>query len=133
MKHLARIESDHSPLLVEFSTTVKHKSRFLFQRIWADHQELKSIIENTWQSISYGSPGYVFSSKLGAVRKVLTQWNWQNFGNVQNNIQKIQSEIDRLEFEIQQSWADQRFAQCQILKDELRKNLQFICLIRKKG
>lgn len=125
VKHLARIASDHAPLLIQFSTIVKKRSRFIFQRMWTDHDEFQQVVHDAWQFHSLGRAGHQFTANLGATRQILQQWNWSKFGNVQNNISTLQQSINNMEAQLQDNWNDAIYDQCQKAREDLHKNIQW--------
>lgn len=80
--HTARLSADHSPLYLSFQgTQKKYKSRFIFQRMWVDHPNLKTVVEQAWNMQVIGSPGYTFARKIAHLSSILKSWNWNVFGN----------------------------------------------------
>lgn len=105
--HLPRISSDHSPLLIRLEQVLpKSSSGFIFQRMWVDHPDFSSLVANDWSSPVTGSPGMVLHKKLARLKKTLTHWNWNSFGNLFVRKREVQADIQKLESQLQQGWAD---------------------------
>lgn len=51
--HLQQRISDHSPLLTS-APQIPYKPKFTFQRIWMDHTEFQSMVEQIWITILVG-------------------------------------------------------------------------------
>lgn len=43
VRHLTRAASDHSPLLMSVISQARQKSRFIFQKMWLEHKDFKSV------------------------------------------------------------------------------------------
>lgn len=125
VKHLTRTASDHAPLLVQMTDQPHFKGRFLFQKMWIDHPDFMPLISNVWQSEVRGSPSYIVSEKLKRLRYILKKWNWEVFGNVQENIKSITLHIDELEAQLMSHWNDDQCEQVNSLKQNLEQALKW--------
>ncbi|XP_012853646.1 PREDICTED: uncharacterized protein LOC105973172 [Erythranthe guttata] len=83
--HLARVGSDHAPLLMVTGQQLKHKSRFMFQR----------------------NLGYQLQRRLSSLRKKIKQWNWEVFGHLSVTIHTLQLQIADMEKSLQIGWSEQ--------------------------
>ena len=79
VKHLARINSDHCPLLLSldflpFSNSVRP---FRFQPIWHSHEEFPSVVREAWEGNQHSvcNAIYEFTNKANV-------WNKDVFGNI---------------------------------------------------
>ena len=79
VKHLARINSDHCPLLLSldflpFSNSVRP---FRFQPIWHSHEEFPSVVREAWEGNQHSvcNAIYEFTNKAN-------DWNRDVFGNI---------------------------------------------------
>lgn len=81
--HLPRISSGHSPLLIKIKKDdIKPEKGFIFQCMWTDHPDFLITVRESWKLPVNGSPALVLQNKLSRIKKVLTAWNWNSFGNV---------------------------------------------------
>lgn len=81
--HLTRVGSDHTPLCFQFQNIgTPRRSRFVFQRIWADHPGFLDIVSHAWSRPCTGGPGIRFAKKLKRLKYTLKTWNWSCFGNL---------------------------------------------------
>lgn len=120
--HLARIASDHSPLLIQLTTPPQRKGRFIFQRMWTDHMGFYEVVKQVWHTTVAGPPGFRFCKKLGLLRHALKQWNKKTFGILAYLILKLQSHIEDMEAQLQDQWSNETNEKCQQLKTDLHQN-----------
>ncbi|KAM7521492.1 hypothetical protein LguiA_011394 [Lonicera macranthoides] len=83
---LNRQESDHSPLLAQFSSSIEPRGCFKFQNMWVKHFQFKLVVERCWKAPLVGDPLYTFAGKLKRLKKSLVKWNKNQFGRVDQNI-----------------------------------------------
>lgn len=103
--HLPRISSDHSPLLIKIKKDdIKPGNDFIFQCMWTDHPDFLSTVRESWKLPVNGSPALVLQNKLSRIKKVLTAWNWNSFGNVHSRQRQAQDHLQELESRLQQGW-----------------------------
>lgn len=65
---------------------MRKKSRFIFQRMWLEHPTFMSVVAKAWDTHVEGHPGYVFARKVSHVSITLKDWNWNTFGNLNDNV-----------------------------------------------
>jgi len=101
---LARVQSDHHPLLVEFSSNhdikwPKHK-RFRYEASWTKQKEHKEIIKKEWKKkITNLSPWATIQSKLSGCRRSLKQWVWKQVHLVEEKIQQKEHELKEVQMQ----------------------------------
>ena len=92
--HLARDPSDHSPLLLSFTTRLDDKPRpFRFLNAWATHPGFLEVVRKSWQQECVGAPIQVLCSKLKRLKADIKVWNVQCFGNIFNNVKRAEKEV----------------------------------------
>lgn len=80
IRHLPRLHSDHSPLLLQLLTDMTHRHHlkpFHFQAMWFLHELFPSTVQKFWNTASL-----VLVQKLASFQEHLTHWNREIFGNV---------------------------------------------------
>ncbi|KAL3623019.1 hypothetical protein CASFOL_031835 [Castilleja foliolosa] len=118
--HLPRKFSDHKPIVLKMEEIQKIKSRFVFKKMWLDHTDFKDNIKNIWREIVTGSPGYIMAEKLRRVRKFLKVWNWECFGNIQEERKQKTLQVEDLENKLQKNWSEKEEKEL----DSARKRLE---------
>lgn len=92
--HLARDPSDHSPLLLLFTTRLDDKPRpFRFLNAWAIHPGFLEVVRKSWQQECVGAPIQVLCSKVKRLKADIKVWNVQCFGNIFNNVKRAEKEV----------------------------------------
>ncbi|XP_026428240.1 uncharacterized protein LOC113324120 [Papaver somniferum] len=89
-----RIVSDHAPLLGECSNIPKPTNcPRKFQKMWIYHPTFLSVVKECWTKTVFGDPAFIFMQKLKNLKKVLNDWNWSVFGNVQVKIKEAEEKV----------------------------------------
>lgn len=65
--HLARVGSDHSPLLISITSKSPHQKQFRFLNLWASHPDFLNLVKETWRVHCSGSHFYKLIFKLKAL------------------------------------------------------------------
>ncbi|KAK9922738.1 hypothetical protein M0R45_031185 [Rubus argutus] len=80
IRHLAKMKSDHCPLLLQLHSNNRVNraaTPFRFQAMWMSHNEFAPYVGNTWKSSSG-----TFVEKITALSTALQEWNNNTFGNI---------------------------------------------------
>ncbi|MQL99123.1 hypothetical protein Taro_031842 [Colocasia esculenta] len=95
VNHLIKCTSDHSPLLASIVTDTRPPARFVFQAMWTYHDSFLDVIKLTWNEYTtwHPNPFTTFFMKLKAVKQALRVWNKNTFGNVENNVKRLELEV----------------------------------------
>ncbi|XP_026451504.1 uncharacterized protein LOC113351785 [Papaver somniferum] len=93
LRHLVPIASDHSPILLHTRPHSNKHSPFKLYKCWFNFSSCTETINQSWNHQFLGSPSYQFSSKLKYTRFKLQQWKRQSFGNIEENLHSIQSQL----------------------------------------
>ncbi|KAL6141497.1 hypothetical protein ACLB2K_059785 [Fragaria x ananassa] len=78
--HLARMKSDHCPILVKLFPSIrgsKKNSPFRFQAKWLNHENYSDMVSETWNNCSGD-----LLSKTSNLANSLIDWNKNVFGNI---------------------------------------------------
>lgn len=78
--HLARLQSDHCPILIRLRPDKRFtriNTPFRFQAMWMEHENYKEFVDSSWN-------GYIGNviDKTKTLATDLSQWNKEVFGNI---------------------------------------------------
>ncbi|CAM8900124.1 unnamed protein product [Rhodiola kirilowii] len=104
VEHLARVASDHTPLLIILGDSIRKLAPFKYIRAWHDHADFITSVERTWSGHAHANPILAFALKLQRLRRHLKSWNWTVFGNVKLRITTLTGKVEELEKEVQRQW-----------------------------
>ncbi|KAL9658974.1 hypothetical protein QQ045_028250 [Rhodiola kirilowii] len=99
--HLARVASDHCPLLISLGDNGRRRSTFKYLHIWHDHPGFLDTVTEVWQHGQHQNPIMNFTLKLKHLRQHLKKWNWDVFGNIRTQTQQLLCRISNLEDSLQ--------------------------------
>ena len=89
-KRLRRLLSDHFPVLLEGGNFHKGSRPFRFENMWLKAGGFVEKVKTWWESYNFqGSPSFQFESKLKALKLDLKKWNVEEFGNVEDGMNKL--------------------------------------------
>jgi hypothetical protein len=95
---LTKINSDHFPLLLDFSTEPSQfSSSFKFLKMWTAHQDCINIVRSCWNISIPGCPMFVLGQKLKILKDKLKTWNKVNFGNITANVTAATAKVDEIQ------------------------------------
>ncbi|MQL84227.1 hypothetical protein Taro_016727 [Colocasia esculenta] len=98
VRHLPRGVSDHAPLLVDQKMISKFPSRFIFQEVWASHDDFLNVISNAWKEVPSRILAFdTLLCRLRAVKMALRAWNKDVFGRIQESIDAAELESSNAE------------------------------------
>nr|GME05807.1 uncharacterized protein LOC109164037 [Ipomoea batatas] len=94
VQHLSRTSSDHCPLLVTSQAlSVQHISKhFIFLNVWTKHEDFLRVVKESWDVPIDGALCTFLATKLSRLKKVLTPWNKETFGNIFSKLQELEDE-----------------------------------------
>ncbi|KAL9674735.1 hypothetical protein QQ045_002934 [Rhodiola kirilowii] len=81
VQHLARVASDHCPLLIKLGESIRRPSSFKYMRAWHSHESFLNVVSDSWTTVCHNNPLLNIALKLKARRQRLKTWNWCTFGN----------------------------------------------------
>ncbi|XP_026417206.1 uncharacterized protein LOC113312685 [Papaver somniferum] len=89
--------SDHCSILL---TTARNESKvfkpFRFNRAWFRDATCKDLIESSWKKCGMGSPAFRHSKALTVTKEELRKWNYNVFGNISTQINKLETTLHNL-------------------------------------
>ncbi len=101
-KLLPKPISDRTPIMLEVGGMNGGKRAFKFENMWLKDPEFVNKVRGWWSSYSFrGTPSYVLSQKLKALKEDLKKWNKQVFGDV--GLRRQQLECDLQSFDEKES------------------------------
>lgn len=102
LSHLSRGRSDHCPLLIKCGHFQGRKSTFRFLNVWRHHKEFIDVVKQDWDQPIASSGMQGFFLKLMRLRKRLSVWNKETFGNVANKVKEAADVLLARELEYDQ-------------------------------
>lgn len=90
---------DHTPILLNTSVLKKNYKSFKFEEIWARDPNCTLVIKDIWDRLIAGSPSYILSQKLKAIRSGLNIWNKESFGHIQSIIKSLNNQLSQIQSE----------------------------------
>ncbi|KAI0529359.1 hypothetical protein KFK09_001907 [Dendrobium nobile] len=97
-KHLARIASDHSPILLKLDTELRIKSKIIrFEDTWRSYPACKSIVNYAWKKKDVGNESEILQKKTNRTLKALFFWSRNKCKNLKNLKEKLKEEIEELQ------------------------------------
>ncbi|XP_070031561.1 uncharacterized protein [Nicotiana tomentosiformis] len=80
---LPKVISDHNPIMMESGDWDSNPSYFKFENRWLNTEGFLEKIKIWWQSYDVnGTPDFILVQKLKLLKKDLTIWNREEFGNI---------------------------------------------------
>ena len=118
--HLARVSSDHSPLLMEVThmTPPRYKP-FRFLNFWVNRSDFFQVVEMAWESNADVNPLYNVSKKLKAVKTALREWSKNKVGNIFISLEEAEKDVITLEEELEKNSAEETFIRLNQAKAKL--------------
>ncbi|XP_070045223.1 uncharacterized protein [Nicotiana tomentosiformis] len=98
VEHLARVCSDHAPLLINLkkASTMRPKY-FKFLDFWTKYEDFLSVVTEEWQKTVQGNTLWTLHQKLKRVSRRLTVWSRQAFGDIYEEPKMLEKQINDLE------------------------------------
>ena len=86
--------SYYSPILLEAGNMVRGKSHFRFENLWLKMDGFVDRVQSWWNRHSFvGTPSFVLTKKLKALKKDINQWDRREFGNVDRHKKQMLEEL----------------------------------------
>lgn len=96
VEHLARDDFDHTLLFVRCeNTAVRFQKPFKFLKYCIEHVNFKKVVRRNWDAESTDNPFMIFKRKIKKVKKDLSEWSRQTFGDIFQQL-IIREEIAKL-------------------------------------
>ncbi|XP_020703147.1 uncharacterized protein LOC110114567 [Dendrobium catenatum] len=98
VKHLARIASDHCPILLNlFESKAEFKKLIRFEDIWISNPASSSLVKKIWEKKSIGDHSQNLNLKMRKTLKALFYWNKENFRIFNSSKDTILGDIQELQ------------------------------------
>ncbi|KAJ0983713.1 hypothetical protein J5N97_011968 [Dioscorea zingiberensis] len=98
VSHLARCQSDHSPILIKCWKQMYHKKRpFRFDNNWIHLHECHKSVEEIWKTEISGNPMHTTSHRLHNLKNDLTKKCMGHSGKLETKIKQIEEQITQIE------------------------------------
>ncbi|KZV43061.1 hypothetical protein F511_04453 [Dorcoceras hygrometricum] len=99
VEHLNRYCSDHSPLLVNGFFLTKPKTSFRFQNMWVIHHGFLQTVRLNWNNPCQEVGLEGFAIKLKRLKAHLKWWNKAVFGDIFDNLRRLNEQVNQKEVE----------------------------------
>ena len=97
-KRLHRLLSDHFPILLEGGNFHRGSRPFRFENLWLKAEGFVEKERTWWEFYHFqGSLSFQFASKLKALKLDLKKWNAEEFGNVEDKMNKLWKNLEVLD------------------------------------
>ncbi|XP_020595507.1 uncharacterized protein LOC110035594 [Phalaenopsis equestris] len=131
--HLAMTGSDHRPLLCTIQIAEKPKNApFRFQNMWTLHPQFVDEVCKVWRADGNSNPWvklWILQKKVAAHLK---KWNWEIFGNINENLSTAQSNVIKMEKNFQMGLNSE--AELHKASEELLMQTNFTeCFLKQKA
>jgi hypothetical protein len=126
-KRLPRLCSNHFLILLDCGGIHWSPRPFKFENMWLKADGFVYRVRLWWISYHFqGSPTFIFSQKLKALKNDLKRWNQKEFGNVEFRMQRVLEELYALDkLEEQRGLApEEKFRKSEVIRDMENATLQ---------
>ncbi|KAI0513446.1 hypothetical protein KFK09_009467 [Dendrobium nobile] len=97
-RHLARLASDHCPIVVKLDEKVQFKSKTIrFEDTWRSYPAAKSIVYHSWRKNDFGDEYMILQRKLSRTLKSLFFWKKNKCKDLNVLKEKLKNEILELQ------------------------------------
>uniref|UniRef100_A0A2N9IEM8 Reverse transcriptase zinc-binding domain-containing protein n=1 Tax=Fagus sylvatica TaxID=28930 RepID=A0A2N9IEM8_FAGSY len=97
-KRLDCLNSDHFPVALECGNIQRRRRPFCFENMWLLAEGFVERVRSWWGSYQVeGTPSFVFTSKLKALKVDLKKWNETEFGHVNAQKQNLLAGLRELD------------------------------------
>ncbi|XP_035539695.1 uncharacterized protein LOC118344047 [Juglans regia] len=97
-KRLARVCSNHFPIMLDCGGINRGRQYFKFENMWLAVDGFAEKVRNWWSSYQFsGTPSFILAGKLKALKQDLRRWNMEVFGNIDNQKTILLEELQELE------------------------------------
>ncbi|XP_057426304.1 uncharacterized protein LOC130719710 [Lotus japonicus] len=98
VEHLARVYSDHCPILVRCNAHMEDRTArpFRFHAAWATHPAYENVVRGTWEK-----PPPSLVGKLDNVRMASLAFNTDAFGNITRRKKRVERRLQGLQRELE--------------------------------
>lgn len=95
---LDRNFSDHCPILLKSKTVDWGPKPFRVLDCWLKDKSFDKVVSDCWMNLQpRGWGGYALKEKIKKLKERLKTWNREQFGDTYKKVQRLESELNRLE------------------------------------
>ncbi|XP_019234736.1 PREDICTED: uncharacterized protein LOC109215176 [Nicotiana attenuata] len=124
VNHLSKTGSDHSPMLLTCSSdAIPIKKAFRFLNFWIKHPNFKNMVKDNWRVDFVGDPFYIFNQKLKRLKKALSAWSRNTYGDIFQKIASLEEVVIVHETEFERNPTFQSRQRLQKVQAELIRYL----------
>ncbi|PWA52122.1 hypothetical protein CTI12_AA457560 [Artemisia annua] len=107
--NLARVASDHSPIVSRLLPHVKKKTMFRFESMWLRDESIHEVVKDAWANGVAAGLQHDPCAIVGECAAKLSEWNKYSFGHVQRSIKSKQRSLYILQSRFDAStWLEQQ-------------------------
>ncbi|KAG6635923.1 hypothetical protein CIPAW_11G076800 [Carya illinoinensis] len=97
-KRLARVRSDHFPIMLDCGDIHNGRRYFKFENMWLAAEGFVEMVHAWWSSYQFiGTPSFILVGKLKALKLDLKKWNLEVFGHIDNQKNTLLEELQELD------------------------------------
>ncbi|KAI0524481.1 hypothetical protein KFK09_003851 [Dendrobium nobile] len=98
IRYLARVASDHSPIVLKLDASVRFKSKVIkFEDTWRSYPACKSIVYHSLKKKDYGDENMILQRKTSRTLRALFFWNKNKCKDLNSLKEKLKGEILELQ------------------------------------
>ncbi|XP_025608180.1 uncharacterized protein [Arachis hypogaea] len=98
LKATPAISLDHCALILETQLRGRIKKEFKFEAFWADHEECKEVIRNSWQQDEGNRNCWnQFIRKRNRCKRELIEWSRRKFRRADKEIERMKTELHKIQ------------------------------------
>ncbi|XP_028548518.1 uncharacterized protein LOC114579019 [Dendrobium catenatum] len=98
VKHLARIASDHCPIILKFQNFKSYTSKVIkCEDVWVNNPATKTIVKKIWSKKTEGDFGQILNKKLKITLKNLFFWSKDKHKSLMEGKESLNKEILELQ------------------------------------
>ena len=97
-KRLPKLSSDHFPILLECGKFLRGKRPFRFKNMWLKAEGFDEMVRGWWEAYQFdGTPSFILTRKLKALKLDLKKWNAKVFGNVEHKRTQLMMQLNQFD------------------------------------
>lgn len=125
-EHLIRQGSDHAPVQVCCNSVCQRITKsFRFLNFWCKHKKFMEIVQKNWVVNFKGCPFMELHAKLQKVKRVLSDWSKEEFGNIFMQIATLEDIIKVKEIQLEHMASPENRAELKRVEADLKRYQKF--------
>lgn len=107
-----------------YANQERYNKPFRFLNFWTNHEKFHEVVEENWKIEIQGSPFHIVQQKMKIIKKVLTKWSKETYGNIFHRVATMEDivKVKEIQFEIPST--DRNRAELMKAEEDLRKFYQ---------